>query len=584
MSRPQKKGAPQPEQPDEDSSDYSPTDFLLELLLPATMMAYLFAAPYTKVEESFNMQAIHDVANVGMPVPFYNVAESLAQYDHVEFPGVVPRSFAAPAFVGALTSVVLGFVQDGLIQQLIVRALIGLFNCSMMILFSRRAAAVYGKGAARWYLVLQASQFHVMYYASRTLPNMLAFGMVIYAVAEMLPPPGKLGARADWFDASPIGLQMLIVGAVIFRAELGLLFLAYLIPLVAAGWVSIWELLILGGVTGTGAVLTAVSVDTYFWQTWPTPMWAELQGFLFNTVQGRSAEYGVSPVHYYFTSAIPRLLLNPLATVVLLPLGVYAGGWQRTVQRLVGPSLGFVAAYSLLPHKEWRFIVYIVPALTLVAGVGADYLFARRRSSVAYAAASLALVTTVGVSFAAAGMMTYVSSLNYPGGYALAALEEVAAGREVAKVHMDVFTCMTGATRFTENTVAHPGWKFSKEERPEMLINPTFWRGLDYVVTSNPAFLMELFYGWEVRKVVKGYTRWELWGEGKDPVSQGDFLVGGEALAKAAMQATGGVWPVIRVRESLWILGRKAEEKIPGFEDVDLDAEPQEPQKPHDEL
>lgn len=91
----------------------------LEVLLPATMFVHLLMAPYTKVEESFNIQAIHDVTNIGMPVPFTGVEEVLAQYDHVEFPGVVPRSFAGAGLIGGITSMVLGFVQDGLLQQII---------------------------------------------------------------------------------------------------------------------------------------------------------------------------------------------------------------------------------------------------------------------------------------------------------------------------------------------------------------------------------------------------------------------------------------------------------------------------------
>ncbi|KAF3099947.1 dolichyl-P-Man:Man(7)GlcNAc(2)-PP-dolichol alpha-1,6-mannosyltransferase [Orbilia oligospora] len=555
---------------------------LLEILLPATMFVHLLMAPYTKVEESFNIQAIHDVANIGMPVPFTNVEEVLAQYDHVEFPGVVPRSFAGAGLIGGITSMVLGFVQDGLLQQIIVRAFLGLLNCSTIVLLSRRAASAYSPGAAKWYLLLQASQFHVMYYVSRTLPNMLAFGLVTYALAELLPPPRSLAARKDWFDTSPIGLQVLVLAAVIFRCELGILFLTSVVPLLATGWVNIFELVILGGATGLLGVLTAVSVDTYFWQTFPKPMWAELEGFLFNTVQGRSAEWGTSPVYYYFVNAIPKMMLNPLALLVLLPIGIYAGGWKRTTERIVGPSIAFVGVYSLLPHKEWRFIVYIMPALTLVAGVGADWVFSQRRKGVLYLGLNLALFTTVALTFVASFGMSYVSSLNYPGGQALRVLEEVAGGREDLRIHMDVLTCMTGATRFTQNTVGHPGWKFSKEERKEVLANPGFWREMDYLLTSNPEYVLGLFPDWEVKKAVKGYDGVAIWKEGSK-LEEADILLGGKQAAEKLVGVT-KAWPVVKMRDQVWIVGRKKVDiHLPGFEDVDLN-DFKETVKLHDEL
>ncbi|KAK6509343.1 dolichyl-P-Man:Man(7)GlcNAc(2)-PP-dolichol alpha-1,6-mannosyltransferase [Arthrobotrys musiformis] len=540
----------------------------LEILLPVTMMAHLLIAPYTKVEESFNIQAIHDVANIGMPVPFTNVAEVLAQYDHFEFPGVVPRSFAGAGLIGGITSMVLGFVQDGLLQQIIVRAFLGLLNCSTMVLLSRRAASIYSPGAAKWYLLLQASQFHVMFYVSRTLPNMLAFGLTTYALAELLPPPRSLKARANWFDSSPIGLQVLLLAAVIFRSELIILLITHTIPLLLTGWINLIELLILGVSTGLLSVLTAVSVDTYFWQTFPKPMWAELEGFVFNTLQGKSSEWGTSPFYYYFLNAVPKMVLNPFALLVLLPLGIHAGGWKRTTERIIGPAVGFVGIYSLLPHKEWRFIVYTIPALTLIAGVGADWVFERRRKGVLYLGLNLALFTTVAMTFVASFGMSYVSSLNYPGGQALSVFEGIAGERENVKVHMDVYTCMTGATRFTQNTVAHPGWKFSKEERKEVLADPGFWRGLDYVFTSDLDGVIGYLAGWEIKAVVRGYDGVKIWRGGE--IEETDIVLGGKELAERFVGIT-KVWPVVRMREKIWIVGRKGVDiHLPGFEDVDL--------------
>lgn len=46
-----------------------------------------------------------------------------------------------------------------------------------MLSFHDAVAQAFGRTAGYWYILLQSSQFHVMYYASRTLPNMYAFGL-----------------------------------------------------------------------------------------------------------------------------------------------------------------------------------------------------------------------------------------------------------------------------------------------------------------------------------------------------------------------------------------------------------------------
>lgn len=57
------------------------------------------------------------------------------------------------------------------------RAILGILNAYALLSFRRVVWKVYGRAASNWFVLLQATQFHLMYYASRTLPNMFAFGM-----------------------------------------------------------------------------------------------------------------------------------------------------------------------------------------------------------------------------------------------------------------------------------------------------------------------------------------------------------------------------------------------------------------------
>ena len=150
-------------------------DTLLSLAIPALVLLHLAAAPYTKVEESFNMQAAHDVLVYGTPTADIHRRLSTT-YDHFTFPGAVPRTFIGPVLLAAFAQPVVALVgfQHA---QLVVRALLGLFNAAALLVFAANLRRAYGPGAARWYLLLQASQFHVLFYASRTLPNMFVFGL-----------------------------------------------------------------------------------------------------------------------------------------------------------------------------------------------------------------------------------------------------------------------------------------------------------------------------------------------------------------------------------------------------------------------
>lgn len=65
---------------------------------------------------------------------------------------------------------------------MVVRAVLGLLNAAALVAFGRSVQRAFGTAAGVWYALFQASQFHAMYYASRTLPNMFAFVFSKFAV------------------------------------------------------------------------------------------------------------------------------------------------------------------------------------------------------------------------------------------------------------------------------------------------------------------------------------------------------------------------------------------------------------------
>ncbi|KAF2146439.1 glycosyltransferase family 22 protein [Aplosporella prunicola CBS 121167] len=524
-------------------------DFCFSLILPTTILLHLFWAPYTKVEESFNIQAVHDILAHGIPTA--NVQESLAaNYDHVSFPGSVPRTFVGALVLSGLSRPFVRFLTSPAQVQLLVRAILGLYNAAALLAFRAAIARVFGPLAGNCFVVLQATQFHVMYYASRTLPNTFALGMSTLALRAYLLASSAATPAPSRRRSLRLALYLLTAAGVVFRSELALLVAALvawdLAKRVAAagfpGATSYLRLAIPAGLAGAVVGLAlSVPVDTFFWRTWPTPLWPEWAAFAYNTLQGRSADWGVSPWHHYFASALPRLLLNPLTYGVLLPLALANPASRAPARDLVVPSLGFVAAFSALPHKEWRFIEYVVPALTGAAAPSAAWLWARRAKTPAYRLAALALVASVLASAAASAALLAVSASNYPGGAALARLHALAAQDDAlahaaaagnVSVHLDNLACQTGVTRFLQDAAPRLGapsgqewrlrpdggidhfpsqqtqqgpnahWHYDKTTSPSTTLSPAFWTRFSYVISENPALAIG---AWDVQASVRGF-------------------------------------------------------------------------------
>lgn len=348
-------------------------------------------------------------------------------------------------------------------------------------------------------------------------------------------------------------LYLLTIAGVVFRSELAILVGTITLYLFLTQRISIVKVIIPAGASGLViGLLCSVSIDSFFWQSFP--LWPEWIAFYYNTIQGHSADWGVSPWHFYFANALPRLLLNPATYLLCIPLAVLNASTRRRSLDILIPLLAFVALYSFLPHKEWRFIIYIVPGVTAVSAAGASWIWTRRGKSPIWALLSLTLVVSVLASFMASTALLAVSSLNYPGATALndlhASIALANTHRPIA-IHADNLACQTGVTRFLEMHSApqspideggltthttHGTWTYDKTEDPVRLLDPLFWIQFDFVLAERPE---KVIGKWAEEGVVYGFGGVRILKPGQESGSTG---VGDRTDSKGDVSAKSGDW------------------------------------------
>jgi alpha-1,6-mannosyltransferase len=338
----------------------------------------------------------------------------------------------------------------------------------------------------------------------------------------------RRGLRAQLEKRQGWGILLFVFAGVVFRSEVAILLFTQLTILFFRNKIwSVQTVVMKGLQSATFSVWVTFVVDSYFW--WK-PTWPELAGFYFNAIQGNSADWGTSPFGYYFSTLLPRLLLNPLILMVLIPMALMLPATRYNTRDLTLPSILFVAIYSLQPHKESRFIIYVVPPLTAAAALGASYIWTRRTKSLPYRLGSLILIASILLSFVASTTMLLISSLNYPGGRALSQFHDVIshttwdheafAPYETISVHMDVLSCMTGVTRFQELPSRNVPFSklpvvnnrtvqlfYDKTEDDDKLLDPAFWQQFDYALMEAPE---KAIGKWQVVGTVFAYAGIEI--------------------------------------------------------------------------
>lgn len=485
---------------------------IAELSLLAAVVEHVFICPFTKVEESFSLQAIHDVLVH---------REDLSSYDHHEFPGVVPRTFLGPMVVSIFSAPVheffefLGDLQTRHSSQIIARLVLGFLSWMAFRRFNAAAAVKFGDAAAAWAAVVWMLQFHLPFYLSRTLPNVFALCIVLLGLTEWLR------------DKVPRALGFLTLATVVCRCDVVVLLAPLTLQLLLSRQISPVGVIAIGLKWGLISLAATVAVDSAMWGRW---LWPEGHVLMFNTVDNRSSEWGELPWYWYLTSALPRALSG---AALLVPVGLLRDpsrplqalrrpvtGLDSTMLWYLLPAVSMVCLYSILPHKELRFIFPALPMVNLAAGVGMSRAMrgvisggARERKYTeddggsaktqrSSAVVRIALLGTLLVSLFSMICTTFLAILasrdNYPGGVALQALhrtvdKELATNYRTVLVHIDAEAAMSGVSRFGQRKT---GISYSKQEQN------VDWSKFDFIITAEPSKHLDLF---EIREAIEGF-------------------------------------------------------------------------------
>ena len=496
----------------------TPTSFLLILVA----LVHLYFSPYTKVEESFNIQAIHDILEYGV--------KDISSYDHIKFPGVVPRTFISSLIIAGILKPLIkfGIIENnykgtGLAVQIGARAVIAVINIASIIFFKNcvqnkilksllsrvsisqksvetkstissvvevdtESRIAPSSSLSYWVDVFLLGQFHLMYYCSRSLPNFI----IAFAIANV-----AMGFLA--MDKINVSVFLLSLGGVIFRMELGVMCIALILGRIfievvvteemnfnqilklQKGYAKLLKFSLLGAMIGGSA---SFIVDSYFWGHKTIP---ELESFVFNIINKQSANWGVEPFHAYFTKYLMMFFLPP-TVIILNYYGLqYSYNNFKLFLQLELTAIIHIAIMSLQPHKEWRFICYVLPIFTIIGANGCSFTLININYKDPFGMLIPILISCSPLaSMSISAVFSFISSKNYPGGVALQQFNNyILSNADEYKdrnvvVHMDTLTCMTGATLFGEINLPDYHVTYDKTENPEQIVKD--WANYDFLI------------------------------------------------------------------------------------------------------
>lgn len=310
----------------------------------------------------------------------------------------MPRSFL-PAVITALIAKpllalynVAGIFTTSVDVQVMVRVMLAgvfAFACANLAYTLQRR---FGGSTAAWFTIWTLAQFHIPYYAGRTLPNFMALPWFLLGISFIL-------LQEEFW-----GVLFITATATVLRLEIAAFVVPTALQLVITKKMTLRNALLAGAIGGFGSLLFAAPLDYWLWAptlphdqlpgfTAKHTLWPEFSSMLYNIVDGKASDWGVMPRHFYavalgksLAGALPLALFGLLWAAVQKITGKTRGifgnsNQARTVSEvaktLLPGAVCLIIALSTVEHKEWRFIVYSYPVINIIAASTSAALWVR---------------------------------------------------------------------------------------------------------------------------------------------------------------------------------------------------------------
>ena len=160
----------------------------------------------------------------------------------------------------------------------------------------------------------------------------------------------------------------------------------------------------------------------------------------FNVLRGVGSYYGTHPFHWYITNALPVVLFTTLPVFIYGCYKIFRAQFQLkdSNPELIEPNFAgelmyacfsYITIFSVLGHKEFRFLYPLVPLMMIICGYGSFSFITSKK----FLSPSLKRLIILGLLFANIPMFLYFSQYHQVGN--ISALEHIQNDEDVSSVY-----------------------------------------------------------------------------------------------------------------------------------------------------